>query len=184
MGHPVANTWQSSSLKAVYPLLLRLCRSDVVSEDVASAVIARAWRRALETEPADGDALAHAVLNQAVAEVSVVEATRTMDTVDGDTQFCVAGRWRDGWLGEPVDVSAVGRDPALSSRASAAIERALETLPLRLRLLAVLREVEGWSAGRVATLTGLDARQQADLLRDAREHLARALEPLVEESRA
>jgi len=75
----------------------------------------------------------------------------------------------------------VRHDPALAAAAASAAEHALDALRLRLRLLSVLREVEHWPAERVRTLTGLDPRQQAELLREARERVAQALEPLVAE---
>jgi DNA-directed RNA polymerase specialized sigma24 family protein len=182
MGDLASDVRNGALMTEMHPLLLRVCRSVATPEGEALAMVASAWRQAFASGASDDDALRHQVLRHAVAAAASVERARPPSSgATSSTPFFPTGRWRGGWASAPIDVSAVRHDPALAAAAASAAEHALDALRLRLRLLSVLREVEHWPAERVRTLTGLDPRQQAELLREARERVAQALEPLVAE---
>src|SRR5664280_2505172 len=117
----------------LHPLLLRVVQG-AVSRD-AESTLGDLWREAIDRVGlADPDALRRTALEVAVA--TAVTAERQRPGAAGE-RFEADGRWRGAW-----------REPSHGvpkSVRSASVETALAGLSVRLRLLAVLRDVEGWS---------------------------------------
>jgi RNA polymerase sigma-70 factor, ECF subfamily len=90
-------------------------------------------------------------------------------------------RWPHHWRTPPQSWGSSPEESVQRREVRERIERALETLPAAQRQIAVLRDVEGWSAAEVCELLQISESNQRVLLHRARAKLRRALEQYFRE---
>lgn len=90
-------------------------------------------------------------------------------------------QWASHWSNAPDSWNDIPEDRFLSLETRAYIEKAIESLPANQRAVITLRDVEGWDAGEVCRVLGINDSNQRVLLHRARSKVRQALEDYLTE---
>lgn len=177
------------------PGMLRVATSYVGSHAVAEEVVQEAWVSAFRGIAAfEGRSslrtwifriCVHGAIRRAGVERRSVPFADAF-TDDGPTvdssRFKPTDDREDprGWSLPPASWRQVPEDLLLGSETRAVVSRAVEELPHRLRVVVVLRDVEGYSAGEVCQILQISEANQRVRLHRARASLRAALELYLE----
>jgi len=168
--------------------MLRVAQAIVRSRSVAEEVVQETWVAVLRgLERFEGRSslktwifriLTNRARTRVTRESRSVPASalgREDDPVDLD-RFDANGMWKappDRWRGTP-EKSAVDREMGEE------LERAIEALPERQRMVLVLRDVQGWSSEEVRNVMDIGETNQRVLLHRARTKVRNALDAYLE----
>jgi len=181
--------------------LLRLAMAHVSDRSVAEEVVQETWIGVLEgLDRFEGRSSLktwiYRILTNKAKTRGVRESRHTtfssLGSADeeGDepavdpSQFRTSGHWADYWSSypEPWD-EATPEKLLLSKEGAGYLEQAIEALPLNLRQVLIMRDIEGLESKEVCDMLGVSEGNQRVLLHRARSRVRRALEQYLEGGR-
>lgn len=178
--------------------LLRLAMAHVSDRSVAEEVVQETWIGVLEgLDRFEGRSslktwifriLTNKAKTRGVRESRHVSFSPLEGADDGSdepavdpSRFRTTGHWAGYWTTYPQPWDEDTPEKlALSKEGATFLEQAIEALPLKLRQVLVMRDVEGLSSEEACNVLGISETNQRVLLHRARSRVRRALEKYVE----
>ena len=174
--------------------MLRLSRSLVSSHSIAEEVVQEAWVGVLlGLGRFEGRASLKTWIFRIVTNIGLRKAERERRSISFSAVDANGGpavdpdrfrhgndRWPGHWVSEPRDWSSIPEEKMLARETADHVAAAIATLPLNLRAVIMLRDVEGMSSEEACDVLSISQSNQRVLLHRARSRVRAALEQYIE----